>query len=60
MLMYYTLLLDDRDFLFESIIELILLYTYFINNVFHLVIIYNDINKLIIISSTKHYIENRL
>ena len=58
--MYYTLLLDDRDFLFESIIELILLYTYFINNVFHLVIIYNDINKLIIISSTKHYIENRL
>ena len=48
-LIYYTLLLNDKDFLFELITELISLYIYLINNFFYLVIIYNDIDKSIIV-----------
>ena len=49
-IIYYALLSNDRDFLFELIIESILLYTHLINNFFHLIIAYNNINKSIIVS----------
>ena len=49
MLVYYTLLLDNKDFLFELIIKVVLLFIYLINNSFYLIIAYNNTSTLIII-----------
>ena len=43
-LIHYVLLLNDRDFLFEFIMIIMLLYTYFVDNSFHFIIARNDIN----------------
>ena len=48
-LVYYTTLLDNRDFLFEPITSTILLYTHLINNAFHSIIARNNISKPIVL-----------
>lgn len=48
--MHYTLLLDNRDFLFKSIITSVSLYAHLVNKFFYSIITRNNTNMSIIIS----------
>ena len=50
MSVYYASLLDNRNFLFKPIIEVVFLYIYLVDNIFYSVIVRNNINDSIIIS----------
>ena len=48
-LIYYIILLDNRDFLFESTLSIVSLYIYLVDDSFYLVIARNNIDKPIVL-----------